>query len=154
VKGAGHLYWLKPSPTQYKSTIDELSKAHAHYGWNFVPLVTNELELICGIDILFLRPDRPGQVVWAGDIDNRLKTLLDSLRVPEANERYDQRAPGSDETPFFVLLEDDKLITKVSVETDQLLQFVSSPPSMSDARLIITVRLRPYELHLGNMQFG
>jgi hypothetical protein len=91
---------LEPSPTKYKLTIDELSKAHAHYGWNFIPLVTNELDLICGIDILFLRPDKPGQVVWAGDIDNRLKTLLDSLRVPEANERYDQQTPGPDEKPF------------------------------------------------------
>jgi hypothetical protein len=51
-------------------------------------------------------------------------------------------------------LEDDKLITKVSVETDQLLEFSTTASDINDARLVITIRLRPYEMHLGNMQFG
>jgi hypothetical protein len=131
-----------------------LSERHSLYGFNFVPLVTHELNLVCSLDILFLRPDKPGGVVWAGDIDNRLKTLFDSLRIPVAGERYDNRIPETDEQPFFCLLEEDSLITKVAVETDQLLQFVGQNRDMADVRLVITVRLRPYELHLGNMQFG
>jgi hypothetical protein len=117
-------------------------------------MVTANLHLIVGIDILFLRPDVPGRVVWAGDIDNRLKTLLDALRIPEAAENYSARTPSADETPFFCLLEDDKLITKVAVETDRLLEPVSSPPRQDDARLVITVRLRPYEMNLENIPFG
>jgi len=55
---------------------------------------------------------------------------------------------------FFCLLADDKLITKVSMETDQLLEFAGSSPNDDDVRLVITVRLRPYEMHLGNIQYG
>jgi hypothetical protein len=109
--------------------------------------------LLCGLDVLFLRPDRPGGVVWAGDIDNRIKTLIDALRIPEANERYAQRTPGPDEQPFFCLLEDDKLVSKLSIETDQLLEF-DSPGNMNEVRLIITVHIRPYQMHMGNLEFG
>ncbi len=134
--------------------VTSVSERHNLYGWNFVPLVTQELNLLCGLDILFLRPDRPGVVLRSGDIDNRLKTLFDALRIPEANESYHARGHGPDEQPFFCLLEDDKLITKVSVETDQLLQFVTPRRDMNEVRLVITVTIRPYELHLENMQFG
>lgn len=134
--------------------MNSIAERHSLYGWNFVPLVTQELNLLCGLDILFLRPDRPGVVLRSGDIDNRLKTLFDALRIPEANESYHERGRGPDEQPFFCLLEDDKLITKVSVETDQLLQFVTPRRDMNEVRLVITVTLRPYELHLGNMRFG
>ena len=134
--------------------IASLSARHSLYGWNFVPLVTQDLSLLCGLDILFLRPDRPGVVLRSGDIDNRLKTLFDALRIPEAGENYHQKPQGADECPFFCLLEDDKLITKVSVETDQLLQFVTPKQDINEVRLVITVTLRPYEVHLGNMHFG
>jgi len=133
--------------------IQTLSAKHSHYGFNFVPLVTEEIQLLCGLDILFLRPDKPGKL-WAGDIDNRIKTLIDALRIPTANERYDQRTPGPDESPFFCLLEDDQLISKLSVETDQLLEFVTLGGSLSDVRLVITVRVWPYAMHPGNMEFG
>ncbi len=134
--------------------VASLAAKYSLYGWNFVPLVTEDLNLICGIDILFLRPQTPGQVISAGDLDNRLKTLFDALRIPVPEERYSGRVPEDDEKPLFCLLADDKLITKVSVETDQLLEFVGSSPNDGDVRLVITVRLRPYEMHLGNMQWG
>jgi hypothetical protein len=137
-------------------TIDELSKRHALYGFNFVPLVTAELDLLCGLDILFLRVGRPGSVVWPGDIDNRLKTLLDAMRIPEAGEKYTEMSPQSDEQPFFCLLEDDKLITKVSVDTDDLLDPLPEKDVIesADARLVITVSLRPYELIPQNMHLS
>jgi hypothetical protein len=134
--------------------IKTLSSRYSLYGFNFVPLVTPEIELFCSLEILFLRPDRPGGVVWAGDIDNRIKTLLDALRIPVASEDYSQRTPADDEKPLFCLLEDDKLITKLSVETDQLLEFSTASQPMNDVRLVITVRVWPYSMHLGNMEFG
>jgi hypothetical protein len=134
--------------------IDTLAKRHAQYGFNFVPLVTLDLDLMCSLDILFLRPDKP-RVLWAGDIDNRIKLLFDALTIPGANEDYaTKRKPEAGESPFFCLLEDDKLITKISVETDQLLDFDGSNAQMNEVRLTITVRIRPYEMTLGNMQFG
>ncbi len=145
---------LAEFPPQAEHTRETLAKQYALYGFSFVPLVTRDLNLICGLEILFLRPDIPGNLVRSGDIDNRLKTLFDALRIPVANENYASRTPEADESPFYCLLEDDSLITKVAVETDQLLQFVTKNRDVNEVRLVITVRLRPYELHLGNIQFG
>jgi hypothetical protein len=84
-------------------------------------LVIEELSLSCRLDILFLRSDRAGSLIKSGDIDNRLKTLFDALRMPESKaELGGYEKPIDDEDPFFVLLQDDKLITHISVETDVL----------------------------------
>jgi hypothetical protein len=138
----------------FRTTANDLAAYHAMYGFNFVPLVTKQLDLVCSLDILFLRPDRPGDLVWGGDIDNRLKTFLDALRIPEAGEGYVNRTPQADEKPMYCLLEDDKLITRVSVETDRLLEPVNGAYSAENARLVVTVRIRPYELHTSNMHLG
>ena len=130
------------APSRYDDIPSDVA-----YGWRFVPLVTRELRLLCGIDILFLRPDVPGGVVNSGDIDNRLKTLFDALRIPVAGERYADRAPSAGEDPFFCLLEDDSLITKLSVETDYLLEDVEGKPNPSDVRLVMTITVRPFEMH-------
>jgi hypothetical protein len=142
------------NPDPFLTKADELAAHHAHYGFNFVPLVTQQLDLLCNLEILMLRPDRPGTTPWAGDIDNRLKTLLDALTIPVAGEGYANEQPKDDEKPLFVLLEDDKLLTKVSVETDRLLQPVSNPPRMDDVRVVIKVSVRPYSLHLWNIHMG
>ncbi|HZO42622.1 MAG TPA: hypothetical protein VFE97_25630 [Methylomirabilota bacterium] len=50
----------------------------------FVPLISQRAGLIVELDVLFLRPQLPGAVVSSGgDLDNRIKTLLDALRIPE-----------------------------------------------------------------------
>ncbi len=94
-------------------------------------------------------------MIWGGDIDNRLKTLFDAMRIPVATEDYIRRIPADDEKPMYCLLEDDKLITKITVETDQLLQLSSGTTTDAhQVRLVIRVQLRPYDMHVGNMQFG
>ena len=41
------------------------------------------MALTCGLKILFLRKEGPGKLILqGGDIDNRLKTLLDALKMP------------------------------------------------------------------------
>jgi hypothetical protein len=44
------------------------------------------LNLLCTLDILFLHPDKPGNL-WTGDVDNRIKALFDSLRISVAGEK-------------------------------------------------------------------
>jgi hypothetical protein len=86
----------------------------------FVPLVTSELHLHAALSIDLVRPGAPGSLVQAGDIDNRLKTLFDALRMPnETNELVS----GEDDPhePLHCLLEDDRLITRVDVASHQLL---------------------------------
>lgn len=144
------------SPTPPAQTVDELARRFTRYGFNFVPLVTQEHDLICSLDIMFLRSGRPGSVVWPGDIDNRLKTLLDALRIPEDGENYSSRSASEDERPLFCLLEDDKLITRVAVETDDLLEPLpcKSVIDPADARLIITVKIKPYHFSPFNSYSG
>jgi len=60
--------------------------------------------------------------------------------------------PYVNEYPFFCLLEDDKLITRVNIETDRLLH----PPSTSKAEvdLPIRVKVRVVKLTYGNIGLG
>lgn len=137
-------------------TIAEyLAPLYKRNAYNCIPLVREELSLICSIEILFLRTDLPGSILKSGDIDNRIKTLFDALRLPKGSQElvgYDN--PQDDEKPFYYcLLEDDSLITHVSVETDILLQPTVEKFDINDARLIITVKLRPYNANPANQNF-
>jgi hypothetical protein len=102
-------------------------------GITFVPIVYEALFLIANLDILFLRPENPGKVVTqGGDLDNRIKTLFDGLRVPKPGEL----PPGTSHAdPVWCLLEDDALVTEFSVRTDRLL----GPSDDDEVLLIITV---------------
>jgi hypothetical protein len=120
---------------------EDLACQYERAGYNFVPLVREESNLMCSVKILMLRPDPPGRLVTSGDIDNRLKTLFDSLRMPDTLDEV-RGGPAEDEKPFYVLLQDDKLITHLSVETDTLLERVGAEWDKNDVRLVISVDLR------------
>jgi hypothetical protein len=88
-------------------------RLYAKFGYNFLPLISEYFGLTCSLDILFLRRDAPGQLIQSGgDIDNRIKVLLDGLRMPKSVEEC-KEVPKEGENPFFCLLEDDSLITKI-----------------------------------------
>ena len=55
---------------------------------------------------------------------------------------------------MFCLLQDDKLVTKLSIETDQMLEGFQGKIGPHDVRMVITVSLRLLEMHVGNMEFG
>jgi hypothetical protein len=152
--------WMQPGLpksgiTHGTTLVEWLASQYSRCGYNFVPLVRSELSLICALNILFLRPDQPGDVLSSGDIDGRLKTLFDALKMPKsADQLGGYTSPGGDEEPFFCLLEDDGLITHVAVETDMLLQPIGMNFEKNDARLIITVKIRPYNINPSNQNFG
>jgi hypothetical protein len=101
--------------------IKEMGRYWSRAGFQLVPLVTRERELRCSLDILLLRPEEDRFIFTSGDIDGRLKTLFDALRMPDNERETGGAVPGEDETPLFCLLEDDRLISEVRVNTDQLL---------------------------------
>jgi hypothetical protein len=107
----------------------------------FIPLVVPEFCLRCRIDVLLLRPeDTPQHILQSGDLDNRVKTLFDALRIPQDGQLID------DGGTHFVLLKDDSLITEVGIVGDNLLMLPGQPKvGDSDAFAVIDVQLETTE---------
>jgi hypothetical protein len=134
----------KNPATGHATTVsEEIANRFSRAGFRFVPIVRRELKLTCEIDVLFLRREDPGNVVDSGgDIDNRIKVLFDALRMPQDPGELAGQSPASGEDPFFVLLEDDSLISAVTVTTDRLLTDAPSQGQMNDVHLVISARPR------------
>jgi hypothetical protein len=115
---------------------------------HFIPLVRRSLNLACELDILFLRNDAPGSIVKSGgDLDNRIKTLFDGLRMPSADETK-VGTPVAD--PCFCLLEDDSLISTFAVRTDRLL----TDPERSPHRVLLVIEVKLTVLKLNSYNVG
>ena len=116
--------------------------------YEFVPLISAKLTHVAELHITFLTPEEPGNLLTqGGDLDNRLKTLLDALRCPKnMNELPSNASPAANEVPFLCLLEDDALVSAVSITTDRLLRPAEDP---SNVVLIIQVIPRPIHTTLG-----
>src|SRR5271169_5530674 len=86
----------------FKSRLDELADKFVRFGTRFVPLINQHYGLSCSLDVLLLRREQPGQVVMqSGDIDNRIKTLFDGLRMPGNVD--EAGVLDAAENPFFCL---------------------------------------------------
>ena len=129
---------------------NELSILKEVGAFAFAPLVTEKLRMVAELNILFLRPEPPGAIITqGGDIDNRIKTLLDAFKVPaQPNSLPKAAIPEIHETPFFCLLEDDNLITNLNIETDRLLDSSNSP---NEVVLIIRVKTKLLGVTYGNI---
>src|SRR5690348_10557188 len=53
----------EPAGKPYERRSQQLADRFPLNEYNFVPLVLTELQLLCRLDVLFLRPEAPGQVV-------------------------------------------------------------------------------------------
>jgi hypothetical protein len=111
-------------------------------GIKFVPLITHVREAHCHLAIRFYRRDKPGEIISTdGDLDNRLKTLFDALRMPHRDDELPKDIPLG-ESPFFCLLDDDALITKLSLETFALLTPTQPGDDDAYAELEMGVEIR------------
>lgn len=151
-------WWTDGDTGENKRPLQEaIADIYRENGYRFVPLVREDWALSCSLEILFLRRDAPGSLVSAGDLDNRIKTLIDALRKPNnGNELRGNEEPSEGEDPFFCLLEDDKLITGLSVETDILLQEASgnNDEDRRQVNIVITVDIKPYVVTLFNQNLA
>jgi len=133
---------------------ERLAKNFSNCGFRFVPLVNKYLDLACGLDIVFLRRENPGAVLTQeGDIDNRLKTLIDALRMPAGCLEIDGFKPEDGEDPFYCLLESDTLVTDLKVTTDRLLTPAGEGRLSKEVVLIINVTIKVLRVSEGNMAF-
>jgi hypothetical protein len=122
-------------------------------GRNFCPLARKNLHLNCKFSFLVMRQDKTSGFFQKGDIDNKVKFLIDCLRVPSP-EQFQNGDWNKLPDPCFVVLEDDSMITQINVESDQLLDSGTANESSERSVVIIDVELRPYQLNFGNIGFG
>lgn len=111
----------------------------------FLPIVNVKLNGYAEVSIEMLRPERPGNLISeTADIDNRLKTLFDALQVPKIEQLPANEVPAAEHSPFFLcLLEDDRLVTKVSVQAYRLLD----PQRQDKNEVDLQIRIR-FVFHL------
>jgi hypothetical protein len=125
-------------------------------GFDLVPLVTPEMALRCSINILLLRPDIEERYLFRrGDIDGQVKTVFDALRIPENSDETGRATPQNGEIPFFVLLQDDRLVTEVRVTTDRLLQLPNrADVKPNDCFVVVHVKLNHRSARTFGNYFG
>jgi hypothetical protein len=123
--------------------IQHLADLNKRLTTRFIPLVIADFCLRCRIDVLLLRPEDTRQhILQSGDLDNRVKTLFDALRIPRTKDNEVVDDGGT----HFVLLEDDSLISEISVVGDNLLMLPGKPKvGESDAFVVIDVQLESTE---------
>jgi len=108
--------------------VEQHADEYARYGFRWVPLVPKGEGVAVSLNIVVLRREDPYRIFEdTGDIDNRIKTLLDGLRMPRQLTELDGATPQAGEDPFFVLMEDDGSIFEMNVTTDRL--FVPPDPN-------------------------
>ena len=149
-KQLAQLWQCQPVLSRYlaKGTIDEspgqkMTPSRIEMcDFRFLPLLHEYFgALACALDILFLRRDLPGDLIkYGGDIDNRIKVLFDALRVPQEPYELEGQKPEKGENPFFCLLQDDRQITGVNINTDRLLTPMVKDENINDVHLVIHVR--------------
>lgn len=104
----------------------------------YVPIISNKLSLRAELDVFLLSSSLPGGVLHGGDIDARLKTLFDSLSVPANPQQVPKDATTEDDKRVFCLLEDDRLITRVTISNDRLLTI-----DEGDRKILAIIQVRP-----------
>jgi hypothetical protein len=128
---------MTPQPPN-QELIDLCARIEKH-GAFFLPLIRDTFALHCGLEILFLRNEPPGKIYQGGDIDGRIKTLLDALAIPQHSEQILEKSSKINNL-IYCLAEDDSLISGINVETERLLSPVDAPKNY--VRLVIRVDVR------------
>ena len=103
-----------------------------------VPIITRGSNLSASVHIHMYRRDDPGGIIMGGDLDNRLKTLFDALRMPHSLDELPHEDPGPDPR-LLCLLEDDSLITEITIETHRLFTPPAGTEAETDVRLSVHV---------------
>lgn len=107
-------------------------------GHDFVALVHDYFRFRADLDILLLREAEPGGVLSKADMDNQLKTLFDALTLPQQKQQVPSGwKPEKGESPLYCLLEDDRHIVRLRMETERWL----APPAAGHVRLFVRVHV-------------
>lgn len=110
--------------------------------FRFIPFLSREFNLVRNLEIKMAR------VGESDDIDSRLKTLLDSLSVPRDCDQLRGLTQGSEETPFYCLVERSSLVTGFEIRIERLYE-----PQLDseDVHLTLVVTVRPTKITEDNL---
>jgi hypothetical protein len=145
---------LKSRKIEVKRPLESMFFFVELSGFQFVPLISRPHELACSVDIQMLRRERPGAIVThGGDLDNRLKTLFDALRMPHNKSEMRGISPPTSTDRIFCLLEDDSLITRVAVNTYQLLEPLEKDEDETTVEILLQVQVQSTYPMRGNIGF-
>jgi hypothetical protein len=136
--------------SQPRAAAMKLREPIKRCGHDFVAIVRPALKLKCELAVNMLVNHSPGSLVTGvGDLDNRVKTLLDALRVPKDAQEFKNVTLAAGLYPC--LLEDDAMITALHITTYRYLACPS--PSQQHVRLQISVSVLPAENGFMNEAF-
>lgn len=122
-----------------------------HGGKRYWFLVSEYLATVVDLNITILVPHEVGRIIQnGGDIDNRVKTLFDALRIPAVESEI----PSSDPFDYgdggmYCLLQDDKLINRVSIRSYR----DHAPLDGDSVRCLIEVETKITRALWGNLNF-
>jgi hypothetical protein len=141
------------------AVLSDVYSHHKQFGYGYVPLAREEIYIDVSLRVLCLRRAHHDAVLPARDIDNRVKTLIDALAMPSLKQGVPPlngkpRPAADNEKPFYVLMDDDRRVTHLEVETDNDL---ADPPQDADesfVRLVISVETRASHTTMFNLGFA
>lgn len=134
-------HWFHVTDPAWGRSDERIANEHAVEPFRWFPLVRTDRPLYTSLSILYLRTGSQNGPLSSADLDNRVKTLIDALKIPKPNELPKGAKPEADEDPFYVLLKDDNLVTHLSVETDVLLDPTDASLGETDSRVVIAVKV-------------
>lgn len=133
-----------------QNEVEKVCTPIAHGNNGYIPLVRQSLGLACDLDIVFLRKGDPGATIsQGGDLDNRIKTLFDGLRMPASTEAPNPASGTPVADPLYCLLESDTLIHDFAVRPDRLLNRPNG--SEKEVKLVIGVTVKVLNVMIANM---
>lgn len=168
--------WLKKHPLKARSGLQEPAHKQSHVGmiWSgaetdrdelietvngkrYLAIVTDNLSLSCKLEILVLSMGT--NVMEIGDLDGRVKTIVDALKMPRGNDYCE-----GDENPLYCLMDNDKVISDLRVTADLLLSpaeqviertnvFGEFQEAVQHAFVVVKVQVKPTRIIRGNIDF-
>lgn len=147
------IMWTGLSANESNAPLETPDKPRSipHTDREFIPLVRTSMDMACDLDITLLLPGPLGSVVTKdGDLDNRLNTLFDGLKMPQPSDIGS--AEGSIDQPFYCLTDDDALITSLTVRTDR---YLAAPTAIEHSAIaLIDVTIRVLKITPTNYRFA
>lgn len=112
-------------------------------------LICECLSTSVDLNLTLLVPHQTHAIVSGGDVDNRIKTLFDGLRIPQIENEIPNNDSFDYSEGMFCLLEDDKLINNIQIQMFQ----DHAPIDDKSCRVLIKVNTRINGAKWGNLNF-